>query len=124
MGGDLQQRVDDLADDYEISAHKAGLKAMDRGLQVLGYSDINAEETSVGRAAAEAGKILGVAGVVFFITMTIPAAVAQLLAAVCLASAVVGLMIERVEPRFSNALGVPKEKQHPEVVTDGGGEQP
>lgn len=123
MGADLQERVDDLADDYDISPHKAGLRAMDRGLQVLGYSDLNAETTAIGRAAGEGGKALAIAGVVFFLAITIPPALGQVLAAVCLATAVAGLMIERAEPHVSNRLGVPKEKQHPEVVADGGGEQ-
>lgn len=123
MGTDLQERVDELAEDYDISPHKAGLRAMDRGLQVLGYSDINAETTSIGRTAGEGGKALAIAGVAFFIAITIPPALGQVLAAVCLATAILGLMIERAEPYVSNALGVPKETQHPEVVTDGGGEK-
>lgn len=123
MGGDLQARVDDLADDYDISSHKAGLRAMDRGLQVLGYAEVDSEETAIGAAAAEGGRLLAVAGVVFALGTSMPVTLGYYVAAVCLACAVVGLLVDRAEPGVSNMLGVPADKQHPEVVADGGGKQ-
>lgn len=119
----MERRIDELADDYDISSHKAGLRAMDRGLQVLGYDEIGEEETQVGRVSGRAGSYLALAGIVLAIAMGLPAALLQVMAAVSLAMALAALFVERAEPTISNKLGVPKETQHPEVAADGGGKE-
>lgn len=122
MGGDLRERVDQFADDYDLSSHKAGLRAMDRGLQTLGYSENEDAEaqTAAGKAAGAAAIPLVVAGFVFAVASSMPPELAMYTGSVLLACGVVALLVERAEPVLSDKLGVPKTKQHPDALTDTG----
>lgn len=123
LGSDIHERLIEFAEDRGITKHKAGIRAIDRGLHALGYSDIAVETTRIGRIAGEAGKMLVAFGLAFFLAAAVEPAgtsLVQVLAAVSMACAIVAFMLERAEPELSARLGIPDEKRldQPETVAD------
>lgn len=124
VGNDIDERLTDFEDEFEITRNRAIERALDNGLESLGYAEDHSAEqqTAIGRAAGAAAMPLAVAGFMLAIGADLPANVSMYAASVSLAVAIVALFVERVEPLLSTKLGVPKPKQHPDVVPDGGEE--
>lgn len=122
VGDDVGDRLKTFQDDFGIETSRAVEIALDNGLESLGYGDNPQAEqqTAIGRSAGAAATPLAVAGFVLAFSSSMQPDLAMYTASVALAVSVVALLVERVEPVLSNSLGVSKEKQHPDVMTDGG----
>lgn len=122
---DVKGRLEDMAEDLGMSPHRAGIRAMDRGLLWFGYGDDGG--TYLGRIFGEGGKATAIMGVGFFVAMIAPPEIIPTIATVCLSAAVALLFAERAEPYISDLLGIPEEKRVPpearEAVADGGDEE-